>query len=179
MKWLLKLLGGPLGSWIASATLLALVTLTAALGVQTWRIDRLKAAPLKATAQAQARVITRIEKQGEITERAGEQAAARQAEIRTITRTIVKEVPRYVPQAADDRCIVPAGFVRLHDAAAAGVPPVPDPAGQSNGAAPGVALSDVAAVVADNYGTALETSAQLVALQDWIRAQQALSAKPP
>ncbi len=32
--------------------------------------------------------------------------------------TIIKEIPRYVPIQADASCVVPRGFVRLHDAAA-------------------------------------------------------------
>ncbi len=32
--------------------------------------------------------------------------------------TITKEVPIYVSQAADSACVVPAGFVRVHDAGA-------------------------------------------------------------
>jgi hypothetical protein len=35
-------------------------------------------------------------------------------------QTIIKEVPVYVTNDDDAHCIVPAGFVRLHDAAAAG-----------------------------------------------------------
>ncbi|WP_057395573.1 hypothetical protein, partial [Ralstonia solanacearum] len=64
--------------------------------------------------------------------------------------TIIKEIPRYVPIQADAACVVPRGFVRLHDAAAAGS--VPDPGtGDADAAPSGVALSSVAAAVADNY----------------------------
>jgi hypothetical protein len=37
--------------------------------------------------------------------------------------TIIKEVPVYVPVQADAACTINRGFVRLHDAAAAGEPP--------------------------------------------------------
>ncbi|MGD7330267.1 hypothetical protein, partial [Ralstonia pseudosolanacearum] len=64
--------------------------------------------------------------------------------------TIIKEIPRYVPIQADASCVVPRGFVRLHDAAAADA--VPDPgAGDADAAPSGVALSAVAGTVADNY----------------------------
>ena len=39
--------------------------------------------------------------------------------------TIIKEVPVYVPAQADAACTVNRGFVRLHDAAAAGELPTP------------------------------------------------------
>ncbi len=37
--------------------------------------------------------------------------------------TITKEIPVYVTPTADAACAVPVGFVRIHDAAAAGVTP--------------------------------------------------------
>lgn len=107
-------------------------------------------------------------------------AAARYMDVRFIegdrqieerTRTIVKEVPRYVTVEADRACPIPAGFVRLHDAAAAGEDGVPadPPAGSSDAAASGVALSTVAATVVDNYGTCQRNAEQLIALQQYLR----------
>ncbi|PRG19633.1 hypothetical protein [Burkholderia multivorans] len=81
--------------------------------------------------------------------------------------TIVKEVPVYVDREADRACVVPLGFVRVHDAAAANVP-VGDP-GSTDAAAAGVALSAVAATVADNYTTCHENAEQLIALQARVR----------
>ncbi|HEJ2438996.1 TPA: hypothetical protein SLZ45_000437 [Burkholderia multivorans] len=77
--------------------------------------------------------------------------------------TIVKEVPVYVDREADRACVVPVGFVRVHDAAAANVP-VGDP-GSADAAPSGVALSAVAATVAGNYTTCHENAEQLIALQ--------------
>ena len=88
------------------------------------------------------------------------------------TRTIIREVPVYVTPVAEAGCTITDGFVRVHDAAAQGV--IPDPSRNPDAPAPGVALSTVAETVADNYGTAHEIAAQLKALQDWIRAQQAI-----
>ena len=42
--------------------------------------------------------------------------------------TITKEVPVYVTPTADAACAVPAGFVHIHDAAAAGIAPPELPA---------------------------------------------------
>ncbi|MDR8106980.1 hypothetical protein KPB04_35255 [Burkholderia cenocepacia] len=81
--------------------------------------------------------------------------------------TIIKEVPVYVDREADRACIVPVGFVRVHDGAAANVP-VGDP-GSADAAPSGVALSAVAATVAHNYTTCHENAEQLIALQARVR----------
>jgi len=81
--------------------------------------------------------------------------------------TIIKEVPVYVPVQADAACTINRGFVRLHDAAAAGE--VPEPARDTDAAAADIALSTVAATVATNYQTCHETAEQLRALQTWVR----------
>ena len=81
--------------------------------------------------------------------------------------TIIKEVPVYVPVQADAACTIHRGFVRLHDAAAAGE--LPDPAGDADAPAAGLALSAVAGTVATNYQTCHENAEQLRALQVWVR----------
>ncbi|WP_293028560.1 hypothetical protein [Pandoraea sp.] len=109
--------------------------------------------------------------------------AAARADTRVVTRyvdrvhtvrerghTIVKEIPVYVSRKADTACPVPAGFVRLHDAAAANVP-VGDPRG-ADAAASGLALSAVAGTVADNYTACHENAEQLSALQALLRERQ-------
>ncbi|UVS99055.1 hypothetical protein [Burkholderia glumae] len=81
--------------------------------------------------------------------------------------TIIKEVPVYVDREADRACVVPVGFVRVHDGAAANVP-VGDP--RSADAAPsGIALSAVAETVASNYTLCHENAEQLMALQARVR----------
>ena len=90
-----------------------------------------------------------------------------QERIRIVTQTIIKEVPVYVK--ADD-CPMPGGFRVLHDAAADGE--VPDPTRIAD-AAP-VPAQDVAATVADNYGTCLANAARLTGLQEWVNAQVGL-----
>ncbi|MCA7953323.1 hypothetical protein LGM43_23935 [Burkholderia seminalis] len=81
--------------------------------------------------------------------------------------TIIKEVPVYVDREADRACVVPVGFVRVHDGAAANVP-VGDP-GSADAAPSGIALSAVAATVAGNYTTCHENAEQLIALQARVR----------
>ena len=87
--------------------------------------------------------------------------------VRETGATIVKEVPVYVSPEADAACVLPRGFVRLHDAAAAGRSP--EPAGSSDAAPAGIALSTVAGTVADNYERCHENAEQLIALQAWGR----------
>lgn len=82
--------------------------------------------------------------------------------------TIIKEVPVYVPVQADAACTINSGFVRLHDAAAAGE--LPEPARDADEAAAGIALSAVAGTVAANYQTCHENAEQLRALQAWVSA---------
>jgi hypothetical protein len=80
--------------------------------------------------------------------------------------TIIQEVPVYVPVQADTACTINRGFVRLHDAAAAGE--LPEPARDADAAAAGLALSAVAGTVAANYQTCHENAEQLRALQAWV-----------
>lgn len=91
--------------------------------------------------------------------------------VRATGDTIIKEVPVYVTAEADAACVLSRGFVRLHDAAAAGR--IPEPAGGADASPAGIALSSVAGTVADNYERCHENAEQLTALQDWVRAQEA------
>ncbi|MBB4726536.1 hypothetical protein [Xanthomonas arboricola] len=87
--------------------------------------------------------------------------------VREAGATITREIPIYVTQKADAACAIPAGFVRLHDAAATGNPAGP-PAGDPDAPAAGITLSGIAGTVADNYTSCHATAAQLSALQNWI-----------
>ncbi|CAE6814444.1 hypothetical protein [Xanthomonas arboricola] len=87
--------------------------------------------------------------------------------VREAGATITREIPIYVTQKADAACAIPAGFVRLHDAAATGNPAGP-PAGDPDAPAAGITLSGIAGTVAANYTSCHATAAQLSALQDWI-----------
>ncbi|WP_047302126.1 hypothetical protein [Pseudomonas fluorescens] len=87
--------------------------------------------------------------------------------------TITKEVPIHVSKAADNACVVPAGFVRVHDAGAANLPVAAGPS-VADDAASGLALSTVAASVVDNYSQCHANAEQLRALQQWVRESQVL-----
>jgi hypothetical protein len=105
----------------------------------------------------------------------GAAVAARQAEVRTVTQTLIREVPIYVTAEADARCDVPAGFVRLHDAAAAGVSAAPNPTGRPADAPSDLALSAVAETVTDNYGACLGAFEQVKGWQGWWAAVSAVA----
>lgn len=82
--------------------------------------------------------------------------------------TITKEVPIYVSKAADASCVVPNGFVRVHDASAANVP-ISGGARVTDDGPSGIALSTVAETVADNYTDCRANAEQLSRLQKWAR----------
>ena len=107
------------------------------------------------------------QKQAEATVKVVTQYVDRVRIVREKGKTIIQEVPVYVPVEADTACTIHRGFVRLHDAAAAGE--LPGPAGDADAAAAGVTLSAVAGTVADNYQTCNENAEQLRALQEWVR----------
>jgi hypothetical protein len=85
--------------------------------------------------------------------------------------TIIKEVPVYVPVQADAACRINRSFVRLHDAAAANE--LPETATDADAATADLALSTVAATVADNYRICHENAEQLRALQAWVQEMAA------
>ena len=89
--------------------------------------------------------------------------------VRETTATIRQEIPRYVTPAADRRYLLPDGFVWLHDAAAAGVPPG-QRAGDPDAASQTVTASGALDVIVSNYGICHETAEQLTALQEWVRS---------
>lgn len=90
--------------------------------------------------------------------------------------TIIKEIPVYVTPAADARCTVPAGFVRVHDAAAQNLP-IAGPAGDPDAPAAGVTLSGVADTITGNYTACHATTEQVIGLQDYVRSLQAARAQ--
>lgn len=106
------------------------------------------------------------ERQAQATVKVVTQYVDRVRVVREKGDTMIKEVPVYVPVQADAACTINRGFVRLHDAAAAGE--LPEPARDADAAAAGLALSAVAGTVAANYQTCHENAEQLRALQVWV-----------
>ena len=107
------------------------------------------------------------ERQAQATVKVVTQYVDRVRVVRAKGDTIIKEVPVYVSVQADAACTINRGFVRLHDAAAAG--DLPESARDADATPAGIALSAVAGTVAANYQTCHENAEQLRALQTWIR----------
>jgi len=121
------------------------------------------------------RQIRREQASDDATQATGEAVAVAVDRVQWRTRTLIREVPVYVtPETDASYGNLPVGFVRLHDAAATGTPPVPLRAGQSDGSPSDVAPSAAIGGVVDNYGTCHVWREQVIGWQDWYRTQSAL-----
>lgn len=110
----------------------------------------------KAGAEASVKVVTKYVDRVQIVKEKGD--------------VLIQKVPEYISKDSDAKCVVPNGFVVLHDAAAKGE--VPDSTRDVNEAASGVALSTVGKTVTENYTTCHQNVEQLKALQEWVRTQE-------
>lgn len=137
--------------------------------VQAWRYGA-------AEAKATGRIVRVIEYRDRATAPIVVHDVQERDRIRYVTQTLVEKVPEYVTPEADARCVVPLGFVRVHDAAAAGLPTVVASADRAHDAPSGVELSTIAATVAGNYGTCNSFRQTLIDLQAWERARVAAEA---
>jgi hypothetical protein len=155
-------------NWIVMPLACLAVGFGAGWKVHDWRDA---ASALKAVRQ----VVSVVQHQGSVDTAVAVQQQAAQDRVRVVTQILIQKVPVYVTAQADSQCTVPNGFVRLHDAAAAGrdVPALSQGPGESADDPSGVALSSVAGVVADNYGTCNSLRAELTGWQQWYAGQQA------
>jgi hypothetical protein len=85
---------------------------------------------------------------------------------------IVKEVPKFISANADGQCVIPNGFVLLHDSASRNE--VPDSTRGVDEGASSVKLSGVATTVSENYNLYHQVSQQLKSLQEWVKEQQSI-----
>lgn len=131
-------------------------------------------AEAKRLAAAQAHVAKREGRADQIAAKVGSDLTASRVRIEYRTRTLIQKVPAYVSQASDDRCIVPLGVVLLHNAAASGgeaeLPAAPS--GPLD-APSGLPLSAYSATVVENYGTAYDWRAEVMAWRAWYADQKA------
>jgi len=135
--------------------LLALAALAAALIGFGWikGAEHVQAKWDAAVQQQALQAATVRQKQAEATVEVVTQYVDRVRVVREKGDTIIKEVPVYVPVQADAACTINRGFVRLHDAAAAGE--LPEPTRDADAAATGIALSAVAGTVAAIHASRL------------------------
>lgn len=93
---------------------------------------------------------------------------AKKADRVVVYETLEKEVPVYVTPLADSRCIVPAGFVLHHDAAAAARPAaIPEGPGGLVDADSGLALSTVERTVSENYAACHDAIDEVTEWRRW------------
>jgi len=115
-------------------------------------------------------VLANVDAAKTVDERLRQRDADRQAK----TITITKEVTKYVPATADARCVVPAGFVWLHNASRVGLPATAAPSGPAIEADSGVALSDLAkddARTVELYNACRDQVAETVAWYEGVRTR--------
>lgn len=177
--WIVRTFAPNVVAWAMVGTAAAAVAGWGVAGVQTWRIDRLKADAARDRLKAVERALTAERAKGAQGAEIGAVVERVRVEYRDRYRTITQEIPRYVTVESDRRCIVPRGFVSVHDAAARGevLPEGPAAAAVANDAPSGVALSAVASTVVGNYAGCTDDRARLVGLQAWVN--QVVLAEPP
>lgn len=118
-----------------------------------------------------ARQVERVAAAAAATVDAQHEQAAQQ--IRTVYRTIERERAVYVTPEIDRRFPLSVGWVRLHDAAALGVPAgsLTDPAGLVDDGPSTVVASAAADTIRANYEACTDTGRKLTDLQALIRGQ--------
>ena len=98
-----------------------------------------------------------------------DQSVARERKWKESRNVVVK---RYITAAGDAGCVVPAGFVRLHNLAAKGLDPptaaeaasVPGSGSETADSPTSTKLSAIGAVIADNYS---ECQSRLEVIEGW------------
>jgi len=100
------------------------------------------------------------------------------AAIAAKAQTLTQEIPAHVTPKDDADCTLNVGAVRLLDAAASGLPALPDAPSRPDDAPSGLALSGLVATDVANDEAAAANAEQLSALQAWVRAQAAAAATP-
>lgn len=82
--------------------------------------------------------------------------------------TVIKEVPKYVTVESDAQCVVPAGFVWLHDESIKDDPFSGSPPGDVE-APSGIALSEVARTVSENNAECAARGEVIRLWQEWYK----------
>lgn len=89
------------------------------------------------------------------------------------TITIVKEVSKYVTQNADAQCVIPVGFVWLHNTSLTGEDAIVPGSEPGDADAPtAVKLSEVSATVGNNYAECVERGEVIKRWQEWYPRQK-------
>jgi len=147
-----------------------------ALGAAKARYRQVLVEDARAAAQAKQASATAVAQAQQVTVQVRSELQAKLSATRERTRTLIKEVPVYVSARADSRCIVPRGFVQLHDAAARGdlLAVLPGAASGPLDTDSGLGLSSVADTVVKNYGQAHDAISEVTAWREWYVKQKAI-----
>lgn len=166
-----------LAGWKGYAAVLLIGLTLGAAGswkVRDWMAAEAALKQARTDLRGAVRVTQRTQAAAVVTENVGTAVETARAEVRIVYRTITERVPVHVTPEIDRDYPVPVGFVRLHDAAAAGsTATLSDSAGQPADAPSGVPLSAVADTVVWNYAGCTDDRARLIGWQDWYREQRA------
>jgi hypothetical protein len=116
-------------------------------------------------------------------EMAKKEAASAESSVKVVTKyitkvevvkekgdSIAKQIPNLISATADGQCVIPNGFVLLHDSASRNE--VPDASGATNERASDVKLSGVGKTITENYTTYHQVAEQLRSLQEWVKEQK-------
>ncbi|MFI4974029.1 MAG: hypothetical protein ACHP84_05785 [Caulobacterales bacterium] len=136
-----------------------------------WRVHEWRDAAAE-VGQA-ARVVRVVQRQDAVSQAVAVSHQAADDRIRVVTRMLIQEVPEHVTPKIDASFPLSAGFVRVHDAAAAGheLPAAAQGPGQPDEGPSPVAASAAATVIAGNYGACRADQQRLADLQAWVRAE--------
>jgi hypothetical protein len=91
--------------------------------------------------------------------------ANEKGKIHVVYKTITKSIPSFISPISDSKCIIPIGFISLHNSAAEGT--MPATSSELNDTPSNVALHTVAEYITDNYQTCNEIRTQLIKLIEW------------
>lgn len=167
----------PLGRWVLAG--LAIVLLLFAVHDHGFKagVAHEKAAEARRLDRARKDVARREAKAVKITDTIRAEHGREVVRIQTRTVTLIKEVPTYVSPAADTRCVIPVGFVRLYDAAVRSSE-LPAAAGGPLDAPSGIELSGLLATDVENFGIAYQWRAEAMTWRRWYAEHKAEWDKP-
>ena len=158
---------------LATYALTAVIAFGVGWQVHSWKADAADLARMEAdqaaieAAAEQARKV--VELRQARTDLAAELEIERAKEARVVERIVIDEVIKYVQTPAASQCGVDADGVRIINRAA--VPAVPQAPGQPDDRAGDATAARIVQSVTDNYAACYRVRNQLLALQDWVRAQ--------
>jgi hypothetical protein len=152
----------PGGSYVVAALVFVLALAGAA--YEGWhQRDRLAVAEI---GSIRSEAETKVAKAEKLAAETSERVVIRYKDRIQTIRVVEPEVAHEVQVIRDSKCVLPREWVRLHDAGA-GVPS--QAPGSADAAASEIDCATAIETVRENYTRAAENSAQLEALQEWVK----------